>query len=91
VGPGEPTTELQDAEEDLPANDSGRYINPPMMGQNSAQGRGSVTPVSEASAQPETPPSESLDADHDDAPLRYRKMSEIIGPGSPPGHAARGF
>jgi hypothetical protein len=31
-----------------------------------------------------------LDADHDeDAPLRYRALSDILGPGSPPGQATR--
>lgn len=33
---------------------------------------------------------DNLDADHDeDAPLRYRAVNDIIGPGSPPGLAVR--
>jgi hypothetical protein len=77
---------LQDAEEDLPADDNGGYVSPPVRDNDTAQGRGSVTPVSEARTQPKTPPSENLDVDHDeDAPLRYRQLSKIIGPGSPPG------
>jgi hypothetical protein len=30
-----------------------------------------------------------LDADHDDTPLRYRQLSEMLGPGSPLGRAKR--
>jgi hypothetical protein len=30
-----------------------------------------------------------LDAEHDDAPLRYRGLSDILGSASPPGPAAR--
>jgi hypothetical protein len=38
----------------------------------------------------ETPSSENLDADHEeDAPLRYRRLTDILGPSSPPSRAAR--
>jgi hypothetical protein len=38
----------------------------------------------------QTPPSENLDADHeDDAPLRYRKLTDILGPSTPLCQAAR--
>jgi hypothetical protein len=36
-----------------------------------------------------TPPSCNMDADHDDAPLRYRQVSELLGPGSPLWQAKR--
>jgi hypothetical protein len=42
-----------------------------------------------AKSQFESPLSENLDADHDDAPLRFRKMAYIVGLGSPPGQAIR--
>lgn len=32
---------------------------------------------------------ENLDADHDDAPLKYRNINELIGPATPPGLARR--
>jgi hypothetical protein len=37
----------------------------------------------------DTPASCNLDADHNDAPLRFRKMNDILGSGSPPGRAVR--
>jgi hypothetical protein len=38
----------------------------------------------------QTPPSENLDADHEgDAPLRYRKLTDILGPSAPLCQAAR--
>jgi transposase InsO family protein len=43
----------------------------------------------DAESQIESPLSENLDADHDDAPLRFRKVSDLVGPGSPPGQAIR--
>jgi hypothetical protein len=43
----------------------------------------------DAKSQVESPLSENLDVDHDDAPLRFRKMVDIVGPGSPPGQAIR--
>jgi hypothetical protein len=42
-----------------------------------------------AKSQFESPLSENLDANHDDAPLRFRKMAYIVGLGSPPGQAIR--
>jgi hypothetical protein len=46
--------------------------------------------VTEASLQSRTPPSENLDAGHeDDVPLTYRRMGELLGPRSSPGHAIR--
>jgi hypothetical protein len=87
VRPGELTTE-EDAEQHVPIGDEGMQVTPPAMDRGSAQGR---SPVSAARELQETPPSENLDAEHDDAPLRFRKLSEILGPGSPPGQAARGF
>jgi hypothetical protein len=33
--------------------------------------------------QPKTPPSCNLDVEHDDAPLRFRNLNDILGPGSP--------
>jgi hypothetical protein len=51
---------------------------------------GAMTPLSEASIQSRSPPSKNLDVDHDDdVPLRYRKLGDILGPGSPPGQAPR--
>jgi hypothetical protein len=47
--------------------------------------------VSTRGDQHQTPPSCNLDANHDDAPLRYRQVSELLGPGSPPGQAERFF
>jgi hypothetical protein len=91
AGPRESGTMMQGEDEDMPTHGDGKCISPPEMGPSSAQGRRSMSLVSEESAQPETPPSENLDADHDDAPFRYSKMLEIIGPSSPPGQATRGF
>jgi hypothetical protein len=51
---------------------------------SAAARRGSPLEI-EAENQFRTPPSCNLDADHDDAPLKYRNMSEIIGPATPPG------
>lgn len=35
-------------------------------------------------------PGEALDAEHDeDAPLRFRAMEDVVGPGTPPGYAMR--
>jgi hypothetical protein len=43
----------------------------------------------EAEEHPDTPPPCNLDADHDDAPLKFSKMDDIIGPGSPLGRVVR--
>jgi hypothetical protein len=48
-----------------------------------------LTSQSGARTQTVTPPTSNLDADHDDAPLRFRHITDILGPGSPPGKAAR--
>jgi hypothetical protein len=48
-----------------------------------------VTPQSGARTQIVTPPIANLDADHDDAPLRLRHITDILGLESPPGQAAR--
>jgi hypothetical protein len=48
-----------------------------------------ATPGSVGSSSVATPPSANLDANHDDGPLRYRHLTDILGPGSPPGQAAR--
>jgi hypothetical protein len=51
---------------------------------------GAGTPLSDAENLSRTPPSENLDADHDeDAPLRYRRLADLLDPGSPPGQATR--
>jgi hypothetical protein len=50
---------------------------------------GGLSAVSAREDQHQTPPSYNLDADHDDAPLRYRQLSEMLGPGSLPGQAKR--
>jgi hypothetical protein len=57
--------------------------------QGSVAARRGSPPQTETASQFNTPPSYNLDADHDDAPLRYRNMSEIIGPTTPPGPAFR--
>jgi hypothetical protein len=40
-----------------------------------------VTPQSEARTQIVAPPTANLDADHDDAPLRFRHVIDILGKG----------
>jgi hypothetical protein len=51
---------------------------------------GAGTPQSDVGHQSRTPPSKNLDTDHDeDAPLRYRRLTDILGPGSPPRQDAR--
>jgi hypothetical protein len=51
---------------------------------------GVLTPQSDPAYQTETPPSDNLDADHDDAtPLRFRQLVDIIGSPPTPGQAAR--
>jgi hypothetical protein len=57
--------------------------------QSSAASRGGSPPGIETAIQFRTPPSYNMNADHDDAPLKYRNMSEIIGPATPPGPAFR--
>jgi hypothetical protein len=49
-----------------------------------------IGPESGTWSQGKSPPSDNLDADHDDeTPLRYRKLTDILGLGTPPGFAAR--
>jgi hypothetical protein len=58
----------------------------PLERHQSPTSGGTVTPLSKASIHSRSPPSENLDADHDDdVPLWYRKLGDILGPGSPPG------
>jgi hypothetical protein len=38
-----------------------------------------LTPQFDPAYQTETPPSDNLDANHDDAPLRFRRLADIIG------------
>jgi hypothetical protein len=52
-------------------------------------GGGGISPRSGPIEQGRTPPSCNLDADHDDAHLRYRRLSDILGPVTPPGKANR--
>jgi hypothetical protein len=47
------------------------------------------TPQPDPVHQFETPPSYNLDANHDDAPLRFRRLAYIIGSPPAPGQAAR--
>jgi hypothetical protein len=52
--------------------------------------RSTIGPEARTKSLGKSPPSDNLDADHDDeAPLRYRKLTNILGPGTPPGFAAR--
>jgi hypothetical protein len=50
---------------------------------------GGLSAVSTRRDQHPTPPFCNLDVDHDDAPLRYRQVSELLCLGSPPGQAER--
>jgi hypothetical protein len=55
-----------------------------------APGDGGVdSDTHEAEEHLDTSPSCNLDADHDNAPLKLRKMDDILGPSSPPGRAVR--
>lgn len=50
-----------------------------------------TTATSAEFATPPTIAADDLDADHDDAPLRFRRVDEILGPATPPGLAVREF
>jgi hypothetical protein len=56
-------------------------------------GHRSPTPAAPGIVEHATPPAESpdLNMDHDDAPRRFRRLENILGPGSPPGLADRGI
>jgi hypothetical protein len=45
--------------------------------------------ISESGHHLNTPPSCNLDAEHDVAPLRFRRLHDILEPGTPAGRAAR--
>jgi hypothetical protein len=60
------------------------------MRQPSPVAGGVATLVFGTRFQSRSPPLENLDADHeDDEPLKYWKLGDILGLGSPPGHALR--
>ncbi|EEC81933.1 hypothetical protein OsI_25798 [Oryza sativa Indica Group] len=46
-----------------------------------------VLPVEFVSPPPDV--EDDLDADHDDAPLRFRRIDDVLGPATPPGQAVR--
>jgi hypothetical protein len=49
-----------------------------------------TTPQSAEESPLTTPSSENLDADHDrNGPQKLRRLTDIIGPGTPPGHTTR--
>lgn len=58
---------------------------------------GQATPITTPTAgaspvefvSPPAVPEDDLDADHDDAPLRFRTIDNVLGPATPPGLAAR--
>jgi hypothetical protein len=56
-------------------------------------GQRSPTPAAPGTVEHDSPPADNpdLDADHDDAPHRFRTLQNILGPGSPPGLANRGI
>jgi hypothetical protein len=50
------------------------------------EGGGTATPLTETRHQSNTPPLKKLDVDHDGyAPLRFRALTNILGPESPLG------
>jgi hypothetical protein len=61
----------------------------PQMGLRTPSVGGVMTPQPDPAYQTETPPSNNLDANHDDAPLWFRRLVDLIG--SPPalGQAAK--
>jgi hypothetical protein len=66
-------------------------MSPPDLDHMTPPSRVAATPSSDVAFQSRTPPSENLDADHDeDVPLRCRNLSEIICPGTPPRQEAKG-
>lgn len=49
-----------------------------------------ATPEDVQFVSPPQDPGEALDAEHDeDAPLRFRAMEDVVGPGTPPGYDVR--
>jgi hypothetical protein len=65
------------------------YMDSPVLGLRTPVTGGRGNSVSEIEQHLHTPPSCNLDAEHDDAPLRFRRLNDILGPGTPPGRAAR--
>jgi hypothetical protein len=65
------------------------YMDTPVTGLRTPSDGGGDRSIPETEQQPKTPPSCNLDAEHDDAPLRFRNLHDILGPRTPPGRAAR--
>jgi hypothetical protein len=61
----------------------------PVSGMRTPTAGGGENSISEIGQLLNTPPSCNLDAEHDDAPLRFRRLNDILGPWTPPGRAAR--
>lgn len=79
-------------QEDAPEAEPGTPSNP--SASTSTWPSGTSTPATTPSGVQFVSPlqdlDEVLDADHDeDAPLRFRAMEDVVGPGSPPGYAVR--
>jgi hypothetical protein len=68
---------------------SERHDSPTAQGFRSPTIGGGLSAVLTRGDQHSTPRYCNLDADHDDAPLRYRQVSELLGPGSPLWQAKR--
>jgi hypothetical protein len=74
--------QTEEAEQDS----GGVSVSPVSLRQELSPARTAAIPGSAEPSPSATPPSTNLDADHDeDAPLRYRHLTDILGPGSPPG------
>jgi hypothetical protein len=91
AAPAIPAANMQNAGGVPPGVEDEGYMSPPDLDQMTPPSRAAATLSIDAASQSRTPPSENLDADHDeDVSLRYRNLSEIIGLGTPPGQVARG-
>jgi hypothetical protein len=85
-----PAAEQQETGGTHLAEEGEEYVSQPPLDHHTPQAGGAATPFSGTSSRTRTPPSENLDANHDeDAPLRYKHLLEINGPSSPLGQAAR--
>jgi hypothetical protein len=65
------------------------YMESPVSGLRTPAVGGGRNSISEIEQHLHTPPSCNLDVEHDDAPLRFRRLNDILGSGTPPGRAAR--
>jgi hypothetical protein len=65
------------------------FMDSPVLGLRTPTAGVGENSISKIGQHLNTPPSCILDAEHDRAPLRFRRLNDILGPWTPPGRAAR--